>query len=58
MIETIQGIINNVLEYITNWFHHTICKSKCGQNNECSCENMGLSSSSSGSEEINQITEI
>ena len=44
-------IIRDIIRYFARWFHHTHCKSNCG-NSGCDCDNMAESSSSGSSTQI------
>ena len=44
-------IIRDIIRYFARWFHHTHCKSNCG-NSGCDCDNMAESSSSGSSTQV------
>ena len=44
-------IIRDIILYFAQWFHHTHCKSNCG-NSGCDCDNMAESSSSGSSTQV------
>ena len=45
-------IIRDIIRYFARWFHHTQCKSNCG-NAACDCDNEAESSSSGSSVQAN-----